>query len=259
MNRRRRCRLALAVVTIAASLVACDQAAPRPPASKPTASRDARQLDDLTAALAPRSSLEQRSGLAAVILIDVSTSMRDTPPHSTEAKIVSARRAALDLVRQFSRYADAHPAEPVLLGLYEFSERRGQRSAREVVPMSPPSADRAAAAVMAMRAEGGTPIGEAMIAGKRALDGTGLSRRHLLVITDGENRDGVSPELVAAAIARRPETERPSLYFVAFDVDAGRFEPVKASGALILEAADSRALNLTLDALLSGEILVERP
>ena len=44
-----------------------------------------------------------------------------------------------------------------------------------------------------MTADGGTPIGDAMIAGKRALDRTGLSRRHLLVVTDGENTDGAKP------------------------------------------------------------------
>jgi len=248
-------RLALVVVTMA---VGGAHGCSAPPSKTEVPPRSARELDRLVESLAPASPVEQRNGIAAVILIDVSTSMGETPHRSREPKIVSARRAAVDLVRQFERYAGSHPDEPVLLGLYEFSERRGERSAREVIPMGPPRADRAQPAILAMRANGGTPIGEAMIAGKRALDATGLSRRHLLVITDGENRDGVSPERVAAAIGKRPEAERPSLYFVAFDIDAGLFERVKESGALILEAEDSRALNLTLDALLSGEILVER-
>jgi hypothetical protein len=216
------------------------------------------ELDKIVESLAPASPIEQRTGLAAVILIDVSTSMGETPNHSREPKIVSARRAAVDLVRQFERYAGGHPDEPVLLSIYEFSARGGQPSAREVVSMGPPRTDRAEPAIKAMKANGGTPIGEAMIAGKRALDATGLLRRHLLVITDGENRDGVSPERVAAAIGKRPEAERPALYFVAFDIDAGLFERVKESGALVLGAEDSRALNSTLDALLSEEILVER-
>jgi Mg-chelatase subunit ChlD len=248
-------RLALVAVTISAGLVA---ACGGPPPNNERGPIPPRELDRLVESLAPASSIEQRDGLAAVILIDVSTSMGETPQHSREPKIISARRAAVDLVRQFERYAGGHPGEPVLLSIYEFSERRGQHSAREVVPMGPPRTDRAEPLIMAMKANGGTPIGEAMIAGKRALDATGLVRRHLLVITDGENRDGVSPERVAAAIAKRPEAERPSLYFVAFDIDAGNFERVKQSGALVLEAEDSRALNSTLDALLSEEILVER-
>jgi Mg-chelatase subunit ChlD len=109
-----------------------------------------------------------------------------------------------------------------------------------------------------MRPDGGTPIGTAMIAGKRALDATGLSRRHLLVISDGKNTDGYAPEAVAIAIGRRPEIERPSMYFVAFDTSANQFDDMKNNGVLLLEAADNRGLNQTLDTLLRGEILVER-
>jgi Mg-chelatase subunit ChlD len=124
--------------------------------------------------------------------------------------------------------------------------------------MGPPDRARAAKAVDAMRADGGTPIGNAMIAGKRALDATGLQRRHLLVVTDGENTSGQEPDAVAAAIAARPPTERPSLYFVAFNISAQRFNAVRNAGGLVLEAADAKALNDTLDTLLRGKILIER-
>ena len=109
-----------------------------------------------------------------------------------------------------------------------------------------------------MKANGGTPIGNAMIAAKRELDATGLTRRHLLVVTDGENTEGFAPERVAAAINRRPEAERPSLYFVAFDVEANRFQRVKDAGGLVLGAANAKELNATLDSLLRGQILLEK-
>jgi Ca-activated chloride channel family protein len=219
---------------------------------------DSERRDPLVDALAPASPLSLKSGLAAAILIDTSGSMAEAPRGSNETKIVSARRAALDLVAQFAQYADAHPAEPVMLGIYEFSTRSGQPDAREVIPMGPPQRERAATAVAGMRPDGDTPIGGAMIIGKRALDATDLARRHLLVITDGENTDGYTPEEVAAAIGRRPDLERPSLYFVAFNIGARRFDDVKKEGVQVLEAADSRALNQTLDELLRGEILLER-
>jgi Mg-chelatase subunit ChlD len=110
-----------------------------------------------------------------------------------------------------------------------------------------------------MRASGGTPIGAALLAGKRALDASGLSRRHLLVVTDGENTDGVEPDDVMRALYRRPERERPSVYFVAFDVKASRFDTVRESGGLVLGAADARELETTLGTLLTGRILVEGP
>ena len=97
-----------------------------------------------------------------------------------------------------------------------------------------------------------------MITAKLALDATGLSRRHLLLVTDGENTDGYRPEDVAAAIGKRPDTEKPSIYFVAFDIEARRFNGVRDAGGLVLPAANAKELNETLDTLISGKILVER-
>jgi hypothetical protein len=217
-----------------------------PPASSP-----------LDRALTPEKTVAEREGIAAAILIDVSGSMA-RPAEGGQAKIVSARRAALDLVDQFARYAADHKAEPVHLALFEFSDRDNEPDVREIIPMGPPDKPRAENAVAAMRADGGTPIGNAMIAGKRALDSTGLSRRHLLVVTDGENTTGPGPDEVTTALMRRPAAERPSLYFVAFDIAASRFNNVRDAGGLVLEAANAKALNDTLDSLLRGKILIER-
>jgi Ca-activated chloride channel family protein len=220
---------------------------------------DSRSPSAIDTALTPAQAAAERDGLAAAILIDVSGSMEQPAGKgSGVAKIVSARRAAQDLVEQFARYADDHKGEPVLLGIYEFSTRSGQPDCREVMPMGPPDRARASAAIAQMQPKGGTPIGAAMVTGKLALDATGLSRRHMLVVTDGENTDGFTPEQVSAAIARRPSMEQPSIYFVAFDIAASRFDAVRNSGGLVLEAADARALNETLDTLLRGKILIEK-
>jgi len=223
-----------------------------------TLGRTDRRIDEQ---LAPSSSVPAREGLAAAIVIDVSGSMDETVTGEDgreERKIEIARRAARDLVEQFARYADEHPDEPVLLGIYEFSERTGVPDARPIMPMAKADRARGASALKSMRAEGGTPIGNAMIAAKRELDATGLTRRHLLVVTDGENTEGFAPERVAAAINRRPEAERPSLYFVAFDVAANTFGRVRDAGGLVLGAANAKELNATLDALLRGQILLEK-
>jgi Mg-chelatase subunit ChlD len=214
----------------------------------------------IDAELTPASATPAREGLAAAILIDVSGSMKGNvaSENGQEAKIDVARRAARDLVEQFARYADEHRDEPVLLGLYEFSQRNGEPDCRPIQPMGPPDRARAESALDAVRPDGGTPIGSAMITAKRELDATGLTRRHLLVVTDGENTDGYAPERVAAAIARRPELERPSIYFVAFDIDKDRFAKVRDAGSLVLAAANARELNDTLDSLLRGKILIEK-
>jgi Mg-chelatase subunit ChlD len=218
---------------------------------------DERRIDEQ---LAPSTAVPSREGLAAAIVIDVSGSMEDSVRGEgrSEPKIAIARRAAQDLVEQFAKYAEERRDEPVLLGLYEFSERSGAPDCRPIVPMGAPDRGRAASALAALRADGGTPIGNAMISAKRELDATGLTRRHLLVVTDGENTDGFAPDRVTAAIGRRPESERPSIYFVAFDIEAAKFSGVKDAGGLVLAAANARELNDTLDALLRGKILVEK-
>jgi Mg-chelatase subunit ChlD len=221
-------------------------------------SRADRRIDEQ---LTPASAATVREGLAAAILIDVSGSMKGAVAGEEgrhEPKIDIARRAARDLVDQFARYADEHRDEPVLLGLYEFSQRNGVPDCRPILPMGPPDRANAEAALDAVRPDGGTPIGDAMVVAKRELDGTGLTRRHLLVVTDGENTGGFTPERVAAGIGRRPESERPSIYFVAFDVDQDKFAKVREAGGLVLAAANARELNETLDSLLRGKILIEK-
>jgi hypothetical protein len=219
---------------------------------------DSRAIDE---ALQQDSSPEIREGLAAAIVIDVSGSMNDRVTGEDgrrTRKIDVARRAARDLIEQFAEYADSHPGEPVALGIYEFSRRSGMPDCRPVIPMAPPDRSRADAALARLDPEGGTPIGPAMVTAKKALDGTGLSRRHLLVVSDGENTDGFTPDEVTAAIARRPEAERPSIYFVAFDIEARRFNGVRDAGGLVLSAANATELTETLDMLLKGNILVEK-
>jgi Mg-chelatase subunit ChlD len=246
--------IAAVVLTL---LAACDSAGPgsvgrvaEPPRIDPA-------VDE---ALAAGTTGQPREGLAAAIVIDVSGSMNDRvrgEDGRRVRKIEVARRAARNLIEQFAAYADAHPDEPVELGIFEFSRRSGQPDCRPVVPMGPP--DRTAVQELAsLRPQGGTPIGSAMIAASHALDATGLSRRHLLLVTDGENTDGFRPEDVAAGIARRPSADQPSIYFVAFDVDARRFDGVRDAGGLVLPAANASQLSETLDMLISGRILVER-
>ena len=88
---------------------------------------------------------------------------------------------------------------------------------------------------------------------------TGLSRRHLLVVTDGENTDGADPAVVARVLERQTDAARASLYFVAFDIDAKAFADIRESGALLLPAKDGAELAATFDELLSDRILVEAP
>jgi hypothetical protein len=256
---RQNVRLILGLIAIVVMFKTCDREPRQQPARQTErAEAEAQQVDQ---ELTPQKTVEAREGLAAAIAIDVSGSMDEGvlgENKRKEPKIAIARRAALDIVEQFASYARDHQDEPVLLGVYEFSRRRGEPDCRTVIEMSPPDRERAATAIARLDADGGTPIGQAMITAKRALDDTGLTRRHLLVVTDGENTDGVQPDRVAIAIGKRPDAERPSIYFVAFDIEASRFSRVRDAGGLVLSAANATELNTTLDVLLRGKILVEK-
>jgi Mg-chelatase subunit ChlD len=225
---------------------------------EPPGSGASRSLEEQ---LAPTSNIPSRDGLAAAILIDVSGSMEQQVAGADgqrERKIDIARRVAHGLVAEFDRYATDHPGEPVRLGIYEFSRREGQPDLRPLLEMRALAGTTEIGDLARVVADGGTPIGTAMIAAKHQLDATGLSRRHLLVVTDGENTNGVAPDQVTAAIGRRPEAERPSIYLVAFDIDAGQFNRVRDAGALVMEAGNANELTETLDGLLRGKILVEQ-
>jgi Mg-chelatase subunit ChlD len=128
-----------------------------------------------------------------------------------------------------------------------------------VIKLGPPDSAAARSAIMNMRADGDTPIGDAMIKAKLDLDAAGFSRRHILVVTDGENTRGYSPDDVTRVISGQTEVDRASIYFVAFDVAASKFNRVRDSGALVLAAANETDLKGTLDYLLTGKILVEQP
>jgi len=238
-----------------------------PPASsstsapeEPAADREARELTAaLRTRLMPPAGTVWKDGLAAVVLVDVSGSMHDRIKGERRRKIDAAQAAAIDLVGAFTRYAAAHPDMPVLVGVHEFSARSGRPAAREVIPLSAPNPLTADDAIRAMKTGGGTPIGEAMAVARLALDRSGLKRRHLLVVTDGENTDGPDPALVASVLEKQPEEAKASLYFVAFDVDAAAFAGVKNAGALLLSAKSGAELAATFDELLSDRILVEAP
>jgi Mg-chelatase subunit ChlD len=209
--------------------------------------------------LTPPDDTVWRDGLAAVVLVDVSGSMHDRIKGERRRKIEAAQAAATDLVGAFQRYAAAHGDTPVVVGVYEFSRRGSEPSARTVVPIGPPNATSAGYAINGMKTGGGTPIGDAMVEARLALDRTGLKRRHLLVVTDGENTDGSDPAVVARVLERQKDDIRAPLYFVAFDVDANVFDGVKKAGGLLLSAKSSSELAGTIDELLSDRILVEAP
>lgn len=202
-----------------------------------------------------------REGIAVVFLVDVSSGMwtgiLDRRSSNTiSSEIVIAAWAVLDLVRQLDQHAQARPDVPVLVGLFAFGGPH-DASAREVIPLSAPVPARVEQMFPDLAAENGKAIGDAMVVATLALDRTGLTRRHLFVVTGGGHTHGHAPADVVAALMRRPEADRPSVHFVAFDVPAPWFDALRNEGALVLDATNVKELNTAMDSLLTGKTPIE--
>jgi len=250
--------IVLAVIVAVAAAKGCNN--PEPPSS--TVSTPIPITNPIQDLIQQRNPAPSQEGIAAVILVDTSGSMGEPVRDVNgikQSKIKIAQHAAMNLVTQFDDYAKAHPEQKISLGIYEFSQRPASPPARPIVSLGPPNPDAARAAISRMFANGDTPIGDAMIVAMKNLDATGLSKKHILVITDGDNTVGYSPADVTQILAGKSDTARASVYFVAFDIAASRFNSVRDAGGLVLAASNETDLKGTLDYVLSGKILAEQP
>jgi hypothetical protein len=105
----------------------------------------------------------------------------------------------------------------------------------------------------------GTPLGDAIrLAGMALLDSP-VSRKHILVITDGINTQGPDPTTTIPTLKEEAARRGTGLaiHLIAFDVNAEVFNEVKKLGATVVGAGDEKQLNSQLDSILSKKILLE--
>jgi Mg-chelatase subunit ChlD len=198
----------------------------------------------------------RKEGTAVYLLLDVSGSMDDEVPNAAgvkEAKLVIAKRAAIDACKAIAKYADEDKTRTIRVAVASFSD-----DYVVAFDMNKPDAEAIGKAINGLNTRGGTAIGDAVVRAQKALDQAGLKNQHILVLTDGENNTGTTPEGVATAINALPEALRPSIYVVAFDVNASVFSEVKAKGWQVFSAADGKQLSQQLDEVVGGHILIEK-
>jgi len=104
-----------------------------------------------------------------------------------------------------------------------------------------------------------TPLGNALNTAGRAVLDSPLTRKHVLIITDGMNTAGPPPSAVLPRLKQVAEQRGSavSVHFIAFDTDAKQFDSVKKQGATVVSAADEKQLNSQLDFILQRKILLE--
>src|SRR6185295_5926619 len=181
-------------------------------------SADARTREDAEPAATYQAEVEEGLGAAVAILIDTSGSMRDNAPGDSRPKYIVAQEAIGAMLDATDAFVAKRPDFPIKIGIYSFSS--GVRVLRPIQPY-----DREAIRLTLAnlpRPGGGTAIGEAMREARPDLYRAGVFRKYLLVVTDGENTSGRSPDQVARDIWRKSEGAV-QVYFVAFDTSPEKF------------------------------------
>lgn len=201
-------------------------------------------------------------GVALAIVYDTSGSMqeqvRDRNGQSSP-KYVIANRALLAVAKQIQAFATNSAAgapRKIQTGLFTFRGNQPHQS----IGLGP--FDASALQNWAnhfSNPNGGTPLGNTLVAASQAVLKSPLSRKHVLIITDGMNTVGQDPARVLPRLKQQAAQQgvQLSVHFIAFDVDAKVFEPVKKLGATVVSAADETQLNSQLQFILQRKILLE--
>jgi hypothetical protein len=201
-------------------------------------------------------------GVAVAIIYDTSGSMQDDVRDGTgkmSPKWVIANRAMVNIADRIQTFAtNTASGQPrnIQAGLFVFNGT----DAKVAVKFGPFDArvfHNWAASFN--HPNGTTPLGKTLKAAAQTVLNSGLTRKHVLIITDGENTSGPTPAEVMPQLKRLAEEKQTglSVHFVAFDVDAGVFANVKKQGATVVGASNEIQLNQQLEFILEKKILLE--
>ncbi len=112
--------------------------------------------------------------------------------------------------------------------------------------------------------DGGTAIGDTMEKGIEMLSQSGTIFRSLIVITDGENTQGVDPAKVMKAMVENRNNKNTEDYpvltstiltsFVGFDINASVFQNLNDLGARVTSAQNREQLNQSLRTIFVADI-----
>lgn len=204
----------------------------------------------------------EEEGVALAIIYDTSGSMRDQVLDRTghsSPKYVIANRALLAVARQIQTFATntaAGAPRKIHTGLFTF-ERNQPHQAIRFGPFDAKALQDWAGRFS--NPNGGTPLGNTLAAASQTVLNSPLSRKHVLIITDGMNTVGQDPARVLPRLKEQAGQKGAllSVHFIAFDVDGKVFEPVKKLGATVVSAADETQLNSQLQFILQRKILLE--
>lgn len=210
---------------------------------------------------AGQASAADEDGVAIAIVYDTSGSMKETVQDESgrpAPKYQVANRALIAIAGRIQAFATNSAAGPrkINAALFVFQNDKPRRA----LPFGPFDAEALTRWARGFsNPAGGTPLGNALAVAGRETLGSGLTRKHVLIITDGLNTVGPDPAATLPGLQREAGQKGTSVsvHFVAFDVDAKAFDKVKQLGATVVGAANATQLNEQLGFILEKKILLE--
>jgi hypothetical protein len=196
-------------------------------------------------------------GVALAIVFDTSGSMKDPVQDKSggqTAKYIVANRALQAVVNRLEAFVRGGKRLDIVF--YTF-QGNGVREQMPIARFDPKPLREWAKKFNSPA--GNTPLGRAVRLAAEEVLRSPLTRKHVLLVTDGMNTVGPEPKAVIPSLRELAEKKQTSLglHLVAFDIDAALFDPIKKLGATVVGAADEAQLNTRLDFILREKILLE--
>jgi Ca-activated chloride channel family protein len=173
-------------------------------------------------------------------------------------KIDISKDAMRVVFKQIDDYVRANPNKKVKVGICGFSSKPAM-----VRPLAPFDLKALGSAIEGLRPTSSTAIGDATKMALVELLKSNDETKAILVMTDGENNVGATPDKVVQAIKQNANNQHLAtagvdVFLIAFDVGGNLFKPVKDAGATVMESRDAASLQSIMTNLVE-EVLLEAP